>query len=180
MHAWHLHLLHTILPHDLATLVQQISPCLVDDILDTSWIWSPSPTGEYSVKSAYKDQLDLDGNWGWLWKLHLPANIQFFLWQLCNSSVSVREVLRACGIPMTDPCPVGTSSPKTIAHCFFMCPQAAQVWHRFDLAQVMPLSFGRGVLPLRANDAIHVVVPAKNTSKSSSNIVDLERWWCEA
>lgn len=157
--SWHLHRLHTTLPLDIVTAIQQLAPCLVEDMTDT-WTWLASPTGQYSVKTAYhwlhrSDHPHIDGNWSWLWKLHIPANIQFFLWQFCHASTPVREVLSFRGVQLVGDCPCCNALPETLAHCFFTCPQAAQVWQLFWIGTRDPYPL-RSELPSSLDEGYHL------------------------
>lgn len=44
--------LHTLLPLNITTSIQQIFPCFVDSSKDT-WIWTASLNGQYNAKSGY-------------------------------------------------------------------------------------------------------------------------------
>lgn len=78
--------LHTLLPLNITTSIQQIVPCFVDSSKDT-WIWTASLNGQYNAKSGYTWLLSQhhnefsQGSWSWIWKLHLSASLQFLLWQ---------------------------------------------------------------------------------------------------
>ncbi|MCH80020.1 chalcone synthase, partial [Trifolium medium] len=60
-----------------------MQPCIIDDLPDI-WIWNNSSSGIYTSKDAYCWLLDptpcndITG-WQWIWRLHLPANIQFWI-----------------------------------------------------------------------------------------------------
>lgn len=71
-----------------------------------------------------------------------------------NFVTPIREVLRSRGVPLDDQCPYCTTLPKTMGHCFSLCPRAAQVWFHFGLVQVMPSFFERDLLPLWTRDTI--------------------------
>lgn len=87
---WYIQQLYTQLPPEVVALFTDSRPCLVQDMHDT-WMWKCHSSGKYSVRSAYNwllqgvTNVDSDASWTWLWKLSLPANIQFFLWQVCDS-----------------------------------------------------------------------------------------------
>lgn len=108
------------------------------------WIWKPNISGAYSVGSAYKWLMgrglpaNSKGEWGWLWKLKLPANIQFFLWQVCHRAVPTRSILKRRGVAREEECPLCLTEQETIIHCLFSCPRAVQLWNSCGLGDVSP------------------------------------------
>lgn len=77
----------------------------------------------YSVKDAYNWLMKTgfydanDGYWRWIWRLKVPANVHFFLWQLCHESIPTTFVLKGRGIISCDTCPICGIEVETIAHC---------------------------------------------------------------
>lgn len=59
-----------------------------------------------------------------IWKLHLPANIQFFLWQVSHDALPTRSVLQARGIIPQALCPCCEVEVESAWHCLFGCVHA--------------------------------------------------------
>ncbi|PNX79499.1 ribonuclease H [Trifolium pratense] len=72
--------------------ITMFQPRLVMNLPDV-WTWDNSTSGVYTVKDAYNwlsnhtPLLD-HPNWQSIWRLELPANIQFFTWQAIHMSIS--------------------------------------------------------------------------------------------
>lgn len=136
--AWDLPRLYTPIPHDLLPFINDIKPLLVSDIPDL-WIWQHSYSGQYTTKTAYKclltrhDFPTVDGNWSWLWKLQLPANIQFFMWQVCHGAIPTRGLLFHRGIANHACCPRCNGHDETPIHFLFGCSQAMCLWRNLVL-----------------------------------------------
>lgn len=68
------------------------------------WVWKQCSTGIYSTKTAYNWLMrdswgdEHGGEWSWIWKQHVPASIQFFMWQLCHKVIPTRAILARRGI----------------------------------------------------------------------------------
>ncbi|GAU10809.1 hypothetical protein TSUD_424890, partial [Trifolium subterraneum] len=94
---WNLNNLYTNLPESIINVITMIQPCLVMNLPDV-WTWDNSTSGVYTVKDAYNwlsnpAPLFDHPNWQWIWRLELPANIQFFTWQAIHMSIPTRAVL---------------------------------------------------------------------------------------
>lgn len=126
---WQLQMLYTQLPQEVISGILSISPFIVEDIPDT-WRWVLDSSGSYSVKSAYRwlleegVQMDPQDSWSWLWRTHLPANIQFFMWQFCHLAIPTRDTLASRGISPTKDCPMCSNEDETLVHCLFTCSYA--------------------------------------------------------
>jgi len=62
-----------------------------------------------------------------MWKLKIPANFQFFLWQVSHNSVPTRSILNNRGIHVDPSCPICDLEPETLVHCLFTCNHAKVV-----------------------------------------------------
>nr|XP_023927580.1 uncharacterized protein LOC112038979 [Quercus suber] len=99
--------------------------------------WCLSPSGEYTVKSAYNilrsivqvphQQLNSKG-WKDIWKLNANARLKHLLWKIAW------EVLSTCvainnrfSIPSIDCC-LCKNAPETLDHIFLQCDWASQIW----------------------------------------------------
>ncbi|KAE8799374.1 retrotransposon unclassified [Hordeum vulgare] len=91
--------------------------------------WSLSPSGEFSVSSAYLALCRMPVL-PWLsplWKAPLPLKIKIFVWQLLRDRLpSGTEVLKRHG-PGNDICPL-CHVPETGSHILFSCVAAQALW----------------------------------------------------
>ncbi|KAE8779383.1 dna replication licensing factor mcm2 [Hordeum vulgare] len=91
--------------------------------------WGLSPSGEFSVSSAYLSLCTVPVLL-WLsplWKAPLPLKIKIFVWQLLRDRVpSGTEVLKRHG-PGNGICPV-CHVPETGTHILFSCVAAQALW----------------------------------------------------
>lgn len=130
---WQLERLYTILPEEARTVILSHKPRLVEGLQD-HWTWNPCSTGVYSTNIAYKWPMrdDWQGNpgmhWSWIWKMHLPVNIQFFIWQFCHSALPTRATLVSRGIGVNQLCPRRGAIQETTLHCLFTCATVRVIW----------------------------------------------------
>ncbi|MCH80050.1 ribonuclease H protein [Trifolium medium] len=94
---WDLENLYTNIPDFVKNTILSLRPYIVEDIPDV-WVWHNSTTGVYTTKDAYEwllKPLPINNhvNWKWIWKLKVPANIQFFVWQVVHGAIPTREML---------------------------------------------------------------------------------------
>ncbi|KAK3204897.1 hypothetical protein Dsin_018943 [Dipteronia sinensis] len=72
-------------------------------------IWGWSKNGEFSVKTAYDGCLNTDRNavWNWkfIWKLHLPPRVQYFLWLVMHEKIFTNSQRAARGMDSDGFCP---------------------------------------------------------------------------
>ena len=91
--------------------------------------WSLSPSGEFSVSSAYQVLCRLPVlQWlSPLWKAPMPLKIKIFVWQLLRDRLpSGTEVLKRHG-PGNGLCPL-CLVPETGTHIVFSCVAAQALW----------------------------------------------------
>lgn len=140
---WKLEELYTQLPHQWVQAILNVQPCLVDDFPD-KWIWRFGINGTYTVGNAYhwvsnRDaNSDQRGKWSWIWRLKIPANIQFFIWQICHFALLTSQCLNHWGVPLNPVCTVCNVEEETILHCLFACPRIMQVWQDLAIGIVPP------------------------------------------
>ena len=91
--------------------------------------WSLSPSGEFSVSSAYQALCRLPVlQWlSPLWKASMPLKIKIFVWQLMRDRLpSGTEVLKRHG-PGNGLCPL-CDVPDTGSHILFSCTASRALW----------------------------------------------------
>lgn len=146
-------MLYIHIPRDLNNRIQDTKPLLVNDLPDI-WTWKHSYSGQYTTKLAYNwllssnDNPLMIGTWSWLWKLQLPANIQFFVWQICHGAIPTRGLLHQRGISTQGVCPRCNVDEESVVHCLFECAHVVHLWNKFGVdnlatyANMQPLEQG--------------------------------------
>jgi hypothetical protein len=139
---WHLDRLYTTIPDNVRDSILSLKPCIVEDIPDV-WVWNNTSSGIYTAKNAYEWLLkpfpiNNHLNWSWIWKIKVPANIQFFVWQVVHGAVPTKDVLNHRHVCASNLCPRCSGTPETIEHCLFRCPEAVGIWRRCDLEHILP------------------------------------------
>jgi hypothetical protein len=106
-------------------------------------IWRDSPTGMFTVKSAYHgamrraQQLQPESSshggkeevWGRLWKLFVPNAEKNFLWRACHDILPTKERLYKRKVTKDAICPICTVEVETSFHILWSCPSAIDVWN---------------------------------------------------
>ena len=94
-------------------------------------IWSASPSGMFSVSSAYNLLLGTSPanfNWNLVWKKTLPPRIKFFLWLVVHNRLLTREVCVRRHIPTTAHCPRCDDPCESILHLLRDCQESQVIW----------------------------------------------------
>lgn len=130
---WHWDDIITFIP---PTLKMKIMSHFVDTETDDTVIWGASNTGRYSFATGYtwltRGNVDTSHTpitgWAWIWKLKLPENIKFFLWQTLHEAIP-SNAIRARRHVTNDPsCQRCGSDQETIIHTLRDCSKARVVW----------------------------------------------------
>uniref|UniRef100_A0A2N9IUU4 RNase H type-1 domain-containing protein n=1 Tax=Fagus sylvatica TaxID=28930 RepID=A0A2N9IUU4_FAGSY len=120
-------------PLDVASILQYpLLPSLPKDAL----IWWGTPSGNFSVKSAYHTaflKVQIQGNpessnskelqlfWKAVWALKLPRKIQSFVWRLSRNILPTRDNLVKRNISSPMECPICGAASETTKHIFGQC-----------------------------------------------------------
>jgi hypothetical protein len=148
---WNLEKLYTIILDIVRDAILLLRPYIVDDIPDI-WVWHNSSTGVYTTKDAYEwllqpAPINNKPNWRWIWKLKVPSNIQFFVWQVIHGAIPTRELLNHRQVCASNLCPRCTAMPESIEHCLFACTESVDVWRGCGLDFLLPSeTFGEGII----------------------------------
>jgi ribonuclease HI len=139
---WNLEKLYTIIPDFVRDAILSLRPYIVDDIPDT-WVWHNSSTGVYTTKDAYEwllqpAPINNQPNWRWIWKLKVPSNIQFFVWQVIHGAIPTRKLLNHRKVCASNLCPRCTTLPESIEHCLFACAESVDIWRGCGLDFLLP------------------------------------------
>jgi hypothetical protein len=97
----------------------------------------------YTTKDAYEwllqpTPVNHQPNWRWIWKLKVPSNIQFFVWQVIHGAISTRKMLNHRQVYASNLCPRCTAMPESIEHCLFACAESVDIWRGCGLDFLLP------------------------------------------
>lgn len=95
------------------------------------WVWNDSPSGKYTVQSAYKflsQEDDTVATWNWLWHVSIPEKIGLFLWLISHAALLV-NFLRFRRQLATNPlCFLCGTESENWYHCLLYCGWVRQLW----------------------------------------------------
>ncbi|CAL1397336.1 unnamed protein product [Linum trigynum] len=113
---------------------------------DDFWAWNFNEEGRFTVRSAYhkihraNSIAQPSGNtdkWKWIWSLHLPPKLKFFVWRCSRNGLATKERLLQRKCAPNSSCQVCQNPVETINHCLFHCPHAKVAWN--ELFPSLPL-----------------------------------------
>lgn len=122
-------------------------------------VWSATPNGKYTVKSAYhlavtklsKRGIDLpststkDTMWKKMWHINTPPSVRHFLWRACSNVLPTKEGLVKRGMQIDPACALCGEGKETTSHIFLQCPIAVHSWGqtpiRIDPSDTQKLNF---------------------------------------
>ncbi|KAL6533034.1 hypothetical protein OROMI_027146 [Orobanche minor] len=142
---WDSDLVNTVFEDEDVRKILSITIC---PNFDDSWYWRPENNGVYSVRSAYRIQIEAAGHdmpvgsfvdWNLLWRLKIPPTIRNFLWRSLRGVLPVRQVLFNRHVDLeTVACPLCGAASESIAHLLLHCPTVLEVWNRAGVDYGMP------------------------------------------
>ena len=105
-------------------------------------IWSHTPTGVFTTRSAYRmlansalvnnasssNQNPQKQFWRGLWKLQVPNKVKVFAWRACNRALATMDNLTRRHIVDVNLCPVCKVVAEDPLHIVLDCPKVEQVW----------------------------------------------------
>ncbi|KAG7594156.1 Reverse transcriptase zinc-binding domain [Arabidopsis thaliana x Arabidopsis arenosa] len=117
------------------------------------WLWLPVTSGDYSAKSGYYSAITededmrehdaslLDVQWKKdIWNLKSSPKSKILLWKALRNVLPVGENLKSRHINPLANCPF-CGKEETVAHLFFSCEVASQVWQLLPLqGQILTIS----------------------------------------
>jgi hypothetical protein len=100
----------------------------VEDQAEDEIVWTRSPDGIHTAKSAY--ELQFEGNIisSFRWSVWAPSKCKFFIWLLLQNRVWTTDRLQERGWQNQYFCPFYIRSLKTVCHLFMECPVSCQLW----------------------------------------------------
>jgi hypothetical protein len=137
---WNKPLISSIfLPTDVEAILSiPLSPFLHRDRL----IWRCTRNGVFTVKSAYHLGMTMKGQllpecsekkdpaniWKICWNLNVPNAVKMFLWRASHNSLPTKTNLFRRGVCDNSLCPICMREDETVAHVYWVCPAANDVW----------------------------------------------------
>nr|XP_027088507.1 uncharacterized protein LOC113709854 [Coffea arabica] len=128
---------------DELRLAQWVPSFVIQAIKDTPFdvsqkdrmVWLPSPTGCFSVKSAWevlrqKRQYSLVDSL--LWSSVLPMKMSFLAWRVMRNFLPLDVTLRSRGLSCPSRCGCCYLEEEDLLHVFFKGPVASEVWRRMS------------------------------------------------
>jgi hypothetical protein len=125
-----------------ATVENICSMAICPHLLQDRLVWAGTPTGDFSVKSAY--HLDVRRRsssvpstsvsgipspiWSAIWSLQVPKYVQSFLWRACRDLLPTRDKLLRRKIVQDPFCPMCGTEAETPGHLLWWCDSARVVW----------------------------------------------------
>jgi hypothetical protein len=133
---WNRHLLFVLFDPASAIAVSRVP---ISPVPSTSYLWTPSCSGRFSISSAYLSILhnDFTGSspalisiWKDIWKLQLTDRLRIFIWKIAwdilPTSLRLQSILPTFTLDIS--CPLRNSGPDSLRHLFFHCHFARVVW----------------------------------------------------
>ena len=66
--------------------------------------------------------------WNRIWTLNIPPKVQNFVWRACSNILPTSTNLCRRRIPLNPTCAICQQHDETVAHSFWGCPLARNVW----------------------------------------------------
>ncbi|XP_057443830.1 uncharacterized protein LOC130735982 [Lotus japonicus] len=124
-------LLYTMLPDQVIQTLSYIQ-VMLDDGTPDCFVWQHQLEGQYSAHGGYDWLLSRQPNgpltsWTWVWKLPVPDNIRFCVWQAVHDSVPTRALLHHRSLIDSAVCLGCGKTVETFFHCVRDCTTARQM-----------------------------------------------------
>ncbi|XP_059436514.1 uncharacterized protein LOC132169501 [Corylus avellana] len=137
---WNVPLIQSLFEKEEAEIICNI-PLSRFDCPD-KMVWRATPTGIFTVKSAYfleqershgEGGASSKGNgwkffWKLIWGLSIPNSTKVFLWRACSNLLPTRDNLLRRGMDLEVGCFLCSQETETILHVLWECPAARDVW----------------------------------------------------
>jgi hypothetical protein len=133
--------------------VQTILDIPVGEEFDDYIAWHFDKKGVFTVKSAYKVQIDkassrqgtsqggwvqnpVMGNsfpWNKIWSMKCPNKVKVFAWRLAHNSLPLKRKIQSRGMDIDTLCPVCWRVDEDAGHMLLKCKNSMAVWRELQL-----------------------------------------------
>lgn len=129
---WDLSTLQHLFPSEKIDEIRAVPCALIPDCTDSSF-WGASPSGRFTVSSAYKllssdTKKNSSPNYEWIWRLRLPERVRFFIWLLLQNKLNTNELRMKKGMCSSANCSACNDSLESAEHIFRSFPYALFSW----------------------------------------------------
>ena len=144
-------------------------------------IWTPSPSGEFSTKSAYRrffvGSVDFEP-WKDIWKTWAPPHCRYFIWLVALNRCWTADRLARCGLDHPEHCPLCDQEDENVQHLLTSCVFSRQVWYSI-LSLVGLQQYTPGPDALSFIEWWHHAMQQieKQHRKGFNSLVVLVAWW---
>lgn len=76
--------------------------------------------------------------WSWLWKLHTPNKVKYFIWKLLHNRLPSNSNLARVGLHVNPYCLHCNNQVEDSYHIFFNCTKAADLWNELTAKVKQP------------------------------------------
>ncbi|CAN1321508.1 Putative ribonuclease H protein At1g65750 [Linum perenne] len=133
--SWDEELLEELFLPDDVEAILRITPSTEQE--HDTMIWHVSQDGEYSVKTAYKEEmkrehsrepLSVQGPWKKLWEMNLPPKTLHFAWRVGRGILPLRQTLQGRHLSVPIECGLCNEDLESEIHLFGRCIVARDCW----------------------------------------------------
>lgn len=131
---WNSPLVEAVFPHEISRLILNIP---IHDWEGDSFVWVPTKTGAFSVRSSYIANNESrfgslsnmeKGRWTSLWLSDLHERHKFLLWKILNDVIPTKARIHQF-VPLPDvSCFLCGGCFETVHHLLFECPASVICW----------------------------------------------------
>ncbi|KAK9139396.1 hypothetical protein Scep_009077 [Stephania cephalantha] len=118
-------------------------PC--HNLGDDGVYWRKSPSGHFSVSSAYREIMQhttiKNKAWKLIWSWHGPEKIRTFLWLAFRNALLTNSTRYKRRLVVEPCCELCNAKEETTNHVLRECDRALMVWYKLKVMDVVPNFF---------------------------------------
>lgn len=131
---WILNQIQSTIPSNILFEIHG-TPVAMDNNIEDKLIWKLTPSGIFSVKSAYSllalPELHGQGDWRWIWKCLAPEKVKLLLWLACKGRMHTQKLRHDRQINPSNTCLLCLNCCEDELHLLRDCEWASEVWDHF-------------------------------------------------